>query len=105
MTEQPDPIRPRGARGRHRGTRRIGRVLSVGVLVGLIAAVAVPAAIGWRPYLVKSGSMGSAAPVGSLVAMRPVPARDLHVGDMVMLDRGNDVRVLHRIIQKTTVDG
>jgi len=64
----------------------------------LLAAAVLPTAAGFTPLLVTSGSMGRAAPVGSVVLGRGVDAAQVRVGDVVLLPRP-DTPVLHRVIE------
>jgi signal peptidase I len=95
-------------RHRHRRARRHGapgplrKVGNSAITLALVAVIAMLVGgyvAGWRTYVVQSGSMGAAAPVGSIVAARPISAADLRVGQMVLLTRPNGVRVLHRVIE------
>lgn len=70
-------------------------VLAVGVLLLL--------AVGWRPVVVLSGSMGSAMPAGALVVVAPVAAADVAVGDVVtVVPAGGAVPVTHRVVELAT---
>jgi signal peptidase I len=80
--------------------QRIGRTVSTVLLALIVGAVVVPWLAGWHSYLVESGSMGKAAPTGSLVAMRPVTDASVTVGQVVLLHRGNGTPVLHRVIER-----
>lgn len=74
------------------------------VVVGLALAVAiVPAIGGATPLTVLSGSMEPALPVGSTVVVRPTPAAEIAVGDVITFtDRtteSDETRVVtHRVI-------
>lgn len=106
---QPAAASRRAGKGRHRrlgGTvRRVGSTLVTLAFAGMLAAVIVPALAGWKPYLVESGSMGEAVPVGSLTVMRPLAANSVKVGDVILLRRGNGTAVLHRVIERSAADG
>jgi len=93
---------------RQRLLRSAGRSLVTAALVaavGLIGAAALPRLAGFTPMLILSGSMGSAAPVGSVVLGRDVDARLVRVGDIVLLPRPGATPVLHRVIEVGRLDG
>jgi signal peptidase I len=60
----------------------VGLVVAVGIAVFLAALVGA-ASVGARWFDVRTPSMGTAAPVGSLVVTRPVSVGHLHVGDVI----------------------
>ena len=80
------------------------RVLAWMVILGavalLVAAVLVPRVAGATPYAVLTGSMKPGLPPGTLVVVRPVPAEDLALGDVVtyQLESGAAAVVTHRIV-------
>src|SRR5919204_6968844 len=85
--------------------RRAGRVVSTlliaaGVLFS--ALLIVPAALGWKRYVIVSGSMTGTYDRGSLVLDDVVPTSDLRVGDVITYrppaDSGVDHLVTHRIV-------
>jgi len=86
--------------------RRAARVI-VGIpLAGLAAALAsvsFPHLFGASTLVVRSGSMGSAAPVGSIVVTRTVPAAHVHVGTVVAVRPAGAPDVVpptvHRVIK------
>lgn len=51
-----------------------------------------------RPVIVRSGSMGRAYPVRSVALVQRVPVADIRTGDTLLIDRGPDTRVLHRVV-------
>ena len=77
-------------------------------LVALAALLTpLPEVFGWRVYAVLSGSMAPTIPVGSIVAVRPVPAASLREGDVITFsDRSrSDVLITHRIMRIESRDG
>lgn len=92
--------------GVHRTLRRLRRVARLCMALGmlLLAALAVvalvssiiPRIIGVRSYVIVSGSMEPAYPVGSLVYAEPVEGADLHVGDVAVFRRDQDI-IVHRV--------
>jgi len=78
-------------------------MLLVGTVV-LVAALGVPRLTGSTPYVVASGSMTPALPRGTLVVVRPVPAEDVRVGDVVtyQLRSGAPEVATHRVSEVVT---
>jgi signal peptidase len=80
------------------------RVLLSGVLVAVLAALAVvaviPRAVHGAALTVLTGSMTPTIPVGSVVLVRPVDPGTLHVGDVVTYQKapGKAELITHRII-------
>jgi len=76
-----------------------GIALAVTVaVVALLALAFGPTMIGFESMVVTTGSMGSAAPPGSVVLTRMVDARAVGVGDIVSYRRqGRQVPVTHRV--------
>jgi signal peptidase I len=67
---------------RRAGAVLLGLLILAAVAVALAVAV-VPAAVGGSALTVLSGSMEPALPVGSVVVVRPRPAADIVVGDVI----------------------
>lgn len=90
-------------------TRLVLTWLVIVVCVGVVAvAVVVPRIGGATPYSVLTGSMRPDYPPGTLVVVRPVPADELQVGDVVtvQLTSGRSGFVTHRIVDVvTSLDG
>lgn len=63
--------------------RRPAAAAALALLLGLVAAATVFWVGGGRWYVVRTPSMGSAAPVGTLVLTRPEPVSELRVGDVI----------------------
>ncbi len=80
-------------------------VAAVAALLGLAAMIAA----GFKPQVVKSGSMRPMLERGSLVFVKPTPANRLRVGDVVTFQnpiKGGKELVTHRIVAaKPTKDG
>jgi signal peptidase I len=100
---QPGPERrPSVLRRIRRSTGRILSVALMAAMIGLAVLFAVGAAHGYEAFIVLSGSMGRAAPTGSLVVGRPLPPDRIAVGDMILLrDSEHGMPVLHRVIERT----
>ena len=84
------------------------------VAVASVALVAVLASVGARllgysPYVMYGGSMGSAAPLGSVAVMEDVTAESLKVGDVIVFrpPSSGEARdpLMHRIVSIEEVDG
>ena len=73
-------LRPR--RSRPRVLNVVGGVAGV-ALIGLVAAALVFLASGGRWFIVATPSMGTIAPVGTLVLTTPTPVSALHAGDII----------------------
>ena len=88
--------------------RALGNGLSVGVLLlvlGLgVLVIAVPAAVGGMPLTILTGSMSPGLPAGTLVVVRPVPAEQIRIGDVIsyQLESGRPALVTHRVVARTT---
>ena len=56
--------------------------------------------LGWSPTLVTSGSMQPLVSPGDVVMIRPVDADELTPNTVVLYDRPDTGRVLHRIVEQ-----
>jgi signal peptidase I len=77
-------------------------------LLATMVAAGVGFVLGWRTYLVRSGSMGEAAPVGCLVLMHPIHAAEIKVGDVLLRQPApgdTSLPVLHRVIERNETGG
>ena len=90
---------------------RAGWVLAVLALLALTSVLAlavVPRAFGYGVLNVNGGSMGDAMPTGSVVIGRWLPAKDVSVGDVILIREdsaaGEAAPKIHRIVSKQ-VDG
>lgn len=74
-------------------------VLSLGVLV-----IGLPAAVGGMPLTVLSGSMEPTYSPGDLVVVRPTPADEVQIGDVLTYQLRSDdpTRVTHRVISRSS---
>ena len=77
-----------------------GALLTLGAVLGVVCILSVAASLllGIRPLVVQSGSMAPAIETGALAWARQVPATELAVGDVVMVDTADGSRVTHRIV-------
>lgn len=88
------------------------RALATGVSAGLlglvvalaVAVVVVPAAVGGRALTVLSGSMEPQLPIGTLVVVRPTPADDIRIGDVLtyQAESGEATFVTHRVVARAS---
>ncbi len=101
------PPRPQAATtpvpaGRRRGRSLVVEVvLTMGALLGVaVTGVTVLAArTGLRPLVVRSGSMEPTIPTGSMVLVRRIDASEIHLGDIVAVERPDRTRVTHRVVE------
>ncbi|HEY0905402.1 MAG TPA: signal peptidase I [Marmoricola sp.] len=72
----------------------------LGVAVVLAITVLVPRAAGATPYTILTGSMRPGLPPGTLVVVRPTPADEVRVGDVItfQLRSGEPTVVTHRVV-------
>ncbi|NNN03367.1 MAG: signal peptidase I [Acidimicrobiaceae bacterium] len=79
---------------------RIAMVAAITVIVVTLAGTALFLLRGGRLFVIQSPSMGSTAPIGSLVATTPVPWSSLHVGDVITFHPPTDLvqTYTHRIV-------
>ena len=75
-------------------------MLLVSMATSLSLWIALPwAFLGWAPTLVTSGSMEPLVAPGDVVMVRPVEATELSPNAVVLYDRPDTGRVLHRILE------
>ena len=76
-------------------------MLVVSVISSLSLWIALPwAFLGWSPTLVTSGSMQPLVASGDVVMVRPVARDELTVNTVVLFERPDGGRVLHRIVEE-----
>ncbi len=79
----------------------IAALTTVAILIGLVAAVAVAWSGGTRWFDVRTPSMGTTVPVGSLVVTEPVAFADIEIGDIVAFTRTASSSVYtHRVVAR-----
>jgi signal peptidase I len=104
-----EPVAEAAPGGAARVTRAVDR-LAVGA-VGIFSALAVVALVlvlmGYRPLVVRSGSMIPALQVGDLVIVDDIAAREMAVGDIVTFDdpEGRGDTITHRVVGITAAGG
>lgn len=76
-------------------------ILTVAGLALLAVAVAVPRIGGATPYVVQTGSMSPTLEPGTLVVVKPRPAHELRIGDVVtyQLVSGRPATATHRVVE------
>ena len=89
------------SRGIHAGMVKICNYISVAVIC-LAAVAAILLLLGFRPYIVLSGSMEPQIHVGSICLVNTEAGYDdIHVGDIIAYEAGNGALVTHRVITIT----
>jgi len=73
-------------------------VATVGLAVLLLAAAFIPTLLGFQTFIVASGSMGRAMPIGSVALTRPIEAQALSVGDVVTYRHEAGATTTHRVV-------
>lgn len=73
----------------------------LGVVAILLVAVLVPRLAGATPYTILTSSMSPGMPPGTLVIVRPRPASEIGMGDVLtyQLESGQPAVVTHRVVQ------
>ena len=82
----------------------VGRGALAGLLAGLVMmliAVVLPSSFGFKPMVVKSGSMAPALQAGDIAVVRSVDPGALKLGDVVTYRSGESM-VTHRIVSTET---
>lgn len=77
---------------------------ATGTLV-LLGASFAPALLGYESFIVTSGSMGRANPVGSVAVTRMVDTRTIRTGDVLSFQTESADRIAHRVIAVTEENG
>ena len=76
-------------------------MLMISMVSSLSLWIALPwAFIGWSPTLVTTGSMEPLVTPGDVVMIRPVSAEELVPNTVILFERADDERVLHRIVEQ-----
>lgn len=64
----------------------------------------VPSFLGWKPFIVLSGSMETQISAGDIVVVKVIDTNELKKGDIIAFKDGNIV-ITHRIDEVTEIDG
>ena len=78
-------------------------IASATVMAAALVVVLVAAAVGYRPVVILTGSMGDTAPPGSLAIAAPVEA--VEVGDVLVMRGADRATVTHRVIDIEAGEG
>lgn len=81
--------------------------LGLAAVVGALCIVVFVCALffGMRIVLFSTGSMSPTIPAGSAALTRELPASEISVGDVVMVDRPGQLPITHRVVTIDPVDG
>ena len=79
--------------------------LLVSLLAALVLLVWGARWAGFEIFIVQSGSMEPAYPVGALVYVKPADVNELRAGDVITFEMGGGVRGTHRIHDVLMEDG
>lgn len=76
------------------------------ILIVLCLGISVPRLFGFTQYVVVSGSMEPAIPVGSLVFSKATEPSELEKGDVIVFytEMHNDTPVTHRVVENHVAD-
>lgn len=88
--------------------RLVGRIaLDILAVGGVACILLVVAAMVWKVSIVMfaTGSMTPTIPQGSIAFVREVPATDVEAGDVVTVDRGEQLPITHRVLEIVETDG
>ncbi|MGZ1492171.1 signal peptidase I [Brevibacterium sediminis] len=94
-------------RKRNVGSLLGGTVLNILAVLGVVCIVLVILSFVFNVSIImfKTGSMSPTIPAGSASLVREIPAKDMKVGDIVTVDRGEKVLpVTHRITEIQRID-
>ncbi|HEY9310940.1 signal peptidase I [Williamsia sp.] len=91
---------------RSRGSRIGDWLLNTLAVCGVVCIVVVLCAVFFNISLImfKTGSMSPAIPAGSLAVVRELPANSVAVGDVVTIDRKDQLPVTHRVVETSPGD-
>lgn len=94
------------------GWRAVVHAVVLGLSTGMLLVVAglavvlivIPKTTGSMPLTVLTRSMDPSLPPGTLLVVRPVPLRDVHVGDVMTYQvvSGQPAVISHRVVSVTT---
>jgi signal peptidase len=81
------------------GSRVRSLLLTLAAIGGVVCIVLVLLAVFFHITLImfKTGSMSPTIPEGSLAVVRQIPASQIHVGDVVTVDRAGELPISHRV--------
>lgn len=73
------------------------------LLLSLVLWAALPTVLGWKAVVVSTGSMQPRVPAGSILVVSPLPAHEVRVGQVVLVDdpvRSGEL-LSHRLVGRT----
>jgi signal peptidase len=109
ISESAAPLWAHGAFRYLRGAIYWLAVAAASVALAAILASVGARLLGYSPYVMYGGSMGSTAPLGSVALIEDVPAESLKVGDVIVFRPPSSGQprepLMHRIISIEEVDG
>lgn len=76
----------------------LGNVCLV-LTIGLVMLATLPALFGFHPVTIYGGSMGESLPKGSVAVMQSVDSREIAPGDVIAVQDGDGLPVIHRVTQ------
>jgi signal peptidase len=84
-----------------------GSLLNLAAGGGVLCIITVIAAVGFNITLImfKTGSMAPTIPAGSLAVVRQITASEIHVGDVVTVDRPGHLPITHRVVSVASGGG
>lgn len=97
----------RDATARRRWARLADAGLALAALLGAVCIVLAVAAVLFdvRIVMFRTGSMSPTIPAGSAAVVHGIPAADVQVGDVVMVDREGQLPVTHRVVGVEAIPG
>ncbi|MFC4224959.1 signal peptidase I [Lysinibacter cavernae] len=101
-------IQPRHGRTGHSGMARIGSIgLTLASFAGLMCLVLVAVALVFKITLImfSTGSMSPTIPAGSVAVVKEIPASEIRVGDVVTVDRQDQLPITHRVTSVVSASG
>ena len=97
----------RDAAVRRRWARLADAGLTVAAVLGAVCIVLAVAAVLFdvRIVMFRTGSMSPTIPAGSAAVVHGIPAADIRVGDVVMVERAGQLPVTHRVVGVDRIPG
>jgi len=95
---------PRHKRAASARRSRHNAIVDLALALGtIVVAAVVLGAIAHLSFVeFRSGSMAPEYPTGTVALVRDVPASDVHVGDVVTVDRAGQLPITHRVVAAAT---
>lgn len=80
-------------------------LVSLGCFAALMAVAVLPSVFGYPTLAVQGGSMGSSLPRGSVAIARWVPAEEVQLGYVIVVDGARANPKVHRVVSLDDKDG